>query len=102
MLRVDEGAEIQEGSFVQVIFPVLDGEATIPATVVGADKGTVRMRFDPLTLQEEEALTMVLYSRADTWLGWGETREVDRPLRKPGAHFFTLTVGLQTDVCPGA
>jgi len=31
-------------------------------------------------MQEEEALTMVLYSRADTWLGWGEAREVDRPL----------------------
>ncbi len=31
-------------------------------------------------MQEEEALTMVLYSRADTWLGWGETREADKPL----------------------
>ena len=27
---------------------------------------------------------MVLYSRADTWLGWGETREADRPLTSLG------------------
>jgi cellulose synthase (UDP-forming) len=87
MLKVDDGADIPEGASVQIIFPVLDGEATIPATVVGAGNGVVRMRFDPLNLQEEEALTMVLYSRADTWLGWGETREVDRPLRSLGRIF---------------
>jgi cellulose synthase (UDP-forming) len=27
---------------------------------------------------------MILYSRADTWLGWGESREVDRPMRSLG------------------
>ena len=71
----------------QLIFPVLDGEATIPATVVSTRGGVVRARFDPLTMQEEEALTMVLYSRADTWLGWGETREVDKPMRSLGRIF---------------
>ena len=30
---------------------------------------------------------MVLYSRADTWLGWGETREADRPLTSLGRIF---------------
>ena len=55
------------------MFPVLDGDATLPATVVGVDGRTCcGHQFDPLTMQEEEALTMVLYSRADTWLGWGE------------------------------
>ncbi len=84
MLRFESEREVALGSAVQLIFPVLDGEATIPATVVRCGRGVMRARFDPLTIQEEEALTMVLYSRADTWLGWGETREVDQPMRSLG------------------
>ena len=29
---------------------------------------------------------MVLYSRADSWLGWGESRESDNVMRQPGPH----------------
>jgi cellulose synthase (UDP-forming) len=80
MLKTDERMKAKVGDQVQMIFPVLDGDATLPATVVGIDDRVIRAHFDPLTTQEEEALTMVLYSRADTWLGWGEAREIDRPL----------------------
>ena len=80
MLKTDERLKARVGDQVQMVFPVLDGDATLPATVVGVDDKVLRAHFDPLTTQEEEALTMVLYSRADTWLGWGEAREVDRPL----------------------
>jgi cellulose synthase (UDP-forming) len=80
MLRTDAEVNALPGDQVRLVFPVLDGDATLPATVVGVEGRTLRAHFDPLTTQEEEALTMVLYSRADTWLGWGESREVDRPL----------------------
>jgi cellulose synthase (UDP-forming) len=81
MLTTEEELNAQPGDSVRLVFPVLDGDAMLPATVVGVDNGrTLRAQFEPLTLQEEEALTMVLYSRADTWLGWGEAREADRPL----------------------
>jgi cellulose synthase (UDP-forming) len=80
MLQLDEAMEIPGGEPVQLVFPVLDGDATLPATIVDVRGSTLRAYFDPLTIQEEEALTMVLYSRADTWLGWGESREIDRPL----------------------
>jgi cellulose synthase (UDP-forming) len=80
-LRIDETVETTAGERVQLIFPALDGEAYLPATVVGTSSGIMRAHFAPLTVQEEEALTMILYSRADTWLGWRETRERDRPLR---------------------
>jgi cellulose synthase (UDP-forming) len=74
------------GDPVRLVFPVLDGTATLPATVIAVEMGgkELRAQFDPLTLQEEEALTMILYSRADTWLGWGKAREADRPLRSMG------------------
>ena len=79
-INIDRSFTALPGESVKLVFPVLDGDATLPATVVSADGRSLRAQFDPLTLQEEEALTMVLYSRADTWLGWGEAREPDRPL----------------------
>ena len=80
-VQVDRSFTAVPGDQVRLVFPVLDGDATLPATVISADGRSLRAQFDPLNLQEEEALTMVLYSRADTWLGWGEAREADRPLR---------------------
>ena len=80
MIRGEERIAAHTGDAISLIFPVLDGEATLPATVIAVDGNVMRAHFDPLTLQQEEALAMVLYSRADTWLGWGESREVDRPL----------------------
>jgi len=71
---------LQPGQTLNFTFPVLDGEATLPATVVECTGPTLRAQFDPLQIHQEEALTMLLYSRADSWLGWGEAREADRPL----------------------
>ncbi|ADW69097.1 UDP-forming cellulose synthase catalytic subunit [Granulicella tundricola] len=80
MVTTDRSFTALPGESVKLIFPVLDGDASLPGTIVSADGRSIRAQFDPLNLQEEEALTMVLYSRADTWLGWGEAREADRPL----------------------
>jgi cellulose synthase (UDP-forming) len=94
MINVDQDLYIPDGESVRITFPVLDGDATLPATVIGVRDNVLRVQFDPLTLQEEEALTMVLYSRADTWLGWGETREADRPLKSLGLIFQLAWHGL--------
>ena len=80
MLNMERPVGLPIGTKISLVFPVLDGDATLPATVLEMDGRTMRAYFDPLTMQEEEALTMVLYSRADTWLGWGEARERDKPL----------------------
>ncbi len=81
MLEMDQDHGLEPGTSACILFPVLDGEAGLPATILRVSGTELRAQFDPLTLQEEETLTQVLYSRADTWLGWGETREPDRPLR---------------------
>jgi cellulose synthase (UDP-forming) len=83
-INVERPFSAAPGESVKLVFPVLDGDAILPATVVSAGSNSLRAQFDPLTLQEEESLTMVLYSRADTWLGWGEAREIDRPLTSLG------------------
>jgi cellulose synthase (UDP-forming) len=99
MIRMERDFIATPGDAIKLTLPVLDGNATLPATLVGISGNTLRAQFDPLTLQEEEALTMVLYSRADTWLGWGETREADKPLTSLGRiiklAFFGLTRALR-------
>ncbi len=40
-----------------------------------------------LSIQEQEVLTIALFSRADSWLGWGESRESDNVLRSLGRIF---------------
>jgi len=91
MIRMERDFTAKPGDSVKLTLPVLDGNATLPATLVGVSGNVLRAQFDPLTLQEEEALTMVLYSRADTWLGWGETREADKPLTSL-ARIFKLAL----------
>ncbi|MDE3104609.1 MAG: UDP-forming cellulose synthase catalytic subunit, partial [Acidobacteriota bacterium] len=94
MVRMDHEFTATMGEAVKVTLPVLDATATLPATVVGIRKDSLHIQFDPLTLQEEEALTMILYSRADSWLGWGETREPDRPMKSLALIFHLAWKGL--------
>jgi cellulose synthase (UDP-forming) len=69
------------GDLVKVLLPLRIGDAEMPATVVGIEGRTLRVQFQQLSLFDEELLTTILYSRADAWLNWGDTREKDRPLR---------------------
>jgi len=82
------------GDPVRFVFPMLDGTATLPATVVTVEGETLRAKFDSLNLQEAEALTMILYSRADTWLGPREAREPDHPMRSLGRILRLSLYGL--------
>jgi cellulose synthase (UDP-forming) len=80
-LKVAGQHALSAGEWVTLLLPMRVGDAELPATVVGTGGGMVRLQFGELSLLEQEMLTTVLYSRADAWLGWGETREPDRPLR---------------------
>jgi cellulose synthase (UDP-forming) len=80
-LKMTEPVHVAKGQTVRIVFPLRMGDAELPATVVAMENDTLRLQFEALTLVEEELLTMILYSRADTWLGWGEARENDRPMR---------------------
>ena len=82
------------GDPVRFVFPLLDGTATLPATVVAIEEEMLRAKFDSLNLQETEALTMILYSRADTWLGPREAREPDHPMRSLGRILRLSLYGL--------
>ncbi|MEZ2346356.1 UDP-forming cellulose synthase catalytic subunit [Terriglobus sp. RCC_193] len=95
MMETDEAAMVEGGEPVRIHFPVLDGEESLPATIVRVNGTELRAQFDPLSIPEEEALTQVLYSRADTWLGWGEAREADRPLKSLARILSLAVIGLK-------
>jgi cellulose synthase (UDP-forming) len=82
--RMDQAVKAAAGDPIKFVFPVLDGSATLPATVVATDGGELRAQFHSLSLQEDEALTMILYSRADAWLDLGKARLADDPARSLG------------------
>jgi cellulose synthase (UDP-forming) len=94
MMKMERDFTVVTGDSIKLTLPVLDGSATLPATVIEVSGNILRAQFDPLTMQEEEALTMVLYSRADTWLGWGENREPDQPLKSLGRILELSVIGL--------
>jgi len=78
--RMQGPIHAEVGDSVRFVFPLLDGTATLPARVVEYEGEMLRAKFDSLNLQETEALTMILYSRADTWLNLREECQVKRPL----------------------
>ncbi len=93
-IRFDENVELAPQTQVRLAFPMPTAGMDIPATVVSSEGSVLRVRFENLTIPEQEVLTMVLYSRADSWLGWGESRESDNVLESLGRIFQISMHGL--------
>jgi cellulose synthase (UDP-forming) len=83
-IRFNEGVDLAPQTEIRLVFPTPSGTHDLPAIVVSAEGSVLRVRFENLSIAEQEVLTMVLYSRADSWLGWGESRESDNVLRSLG------------------
>ena len=60
-------------------------ERALPAEVLESDGRSVRVRFAPLSMEEESALVRAIFSRADAWLSWEHSHPQDRPLRTLGS-----------------
>ena len=56
-------------------------ERALSARVVECTGDVARVRFDPLSVDEEAHLVRAIFSRADAWLGWTRGHRRDRPLR---------------------
>ncbi len=90
-IRFSEAQDLEPQAPLQLIFPLPGVETPLPATVVSSEGPVLRLRFQPLSIAEQEVLTMVLYSRADSWLGWGESRESD-DIGKSMYRIFTISL----------
>jgi cellulose synthase (UDP-forming) len=94
-IRLIEPADITPGEIAYLAFPTSSVEGDLPVTIVSGEPMMIRSKFNELTIPEQELLTMVLYSRADTWLGWGESREIDQPMKSLGRIFYISFQGLK-------
>ena len=55
-------------------------EQPLPVEVVDCRNGTLRLRFCPLSIEEESGLVQAIFSRANAWVDWGAGRPSDHPL----------------------
>jgi cellulose synthase (UDP-forming) len=83
-ITLEKAFALPPDSQIQVIYPLRRRQASFPASVVSVSGANLRLKYKELSLEEEELLTLVLYSRADSWLSRSERREADRPLRSFG------------------
>jgi cellulose synthase (UDP-forming) len=90
-IRLNEPLNIAPDTPVHLSFSRASGGVLLHATVVSLEESVLRVRFDNLSIAEQEALTLALYSRADSWLGWGEGRESDHVLRSLG-HILLISM----------
>jgi cellulose synthase (UDP-forming) len=90
-LRLEEPRALAIGSAIEAVYPLRDGQASFRATVVSANGVDLRLKYERFSVEQEELMTLILYSRADTWLTQSEKREVDRPLRSFG-HLVALSI----------
>ena len=97
-MRFDETLKVTPGTSLRLRFPAVAAACDVPATVVSSEGPVQRVRFENLSIAEEEVLTMMLYSRADSWLGWGQSREGDNVLRSMGMVFIISMRGLAATI----
>jgi cellulose synthase (UDP-forming) len=93
-IRFDEALKVAPETKLRLVFPGPTPGISVPATVVSSDGSVQRVRFENLSIIEEEVLTTVLYSRADSWLGSGESRKDDKVLYSMGRVFLISMHGL--------
>lgn len=79
-IPVTDGMKLVVGSHLHVSFPEQTGDMEIHAAVIGQEGPVLRLKFDKLTIEEEETLTRAIYSRADAWITQPGAMEEDRPL----------------------
>jgi cellulose synthase (UDP-forming) len=95
-IRFSEPLDLAPEAQVRLVFPLPAGANDLRASVVSSEGSVLRVKFQDLSIPEQELLTTVLYSRADSWLGWGEARESDNVLRSLHRIFQISMHGLFT------
>ncbi|MGA2961509.1 MAG: UDP-forming cellulose synthase catalytic subunit, partial [Candidatus Korobacteraceae bacterium] len=80
-VEIPQSIKIETGEKLNFYFASKPDGCNFQPVVVGQEGNKLRLSFGEITLEQEEVLTRVLYSRANSWINWNEKRGVDRPLR---------------------
>jgi len=83
MVVLDRHAALNPGEEVNVRLHLDDEPFEVPAMVAEVSHCDVRLAYQQLTMEQESAITSLIYGRADSWLSWRKV-EHDRPLHSLG------------------
>ncbi len=83
-LRIGQGEPLAIGERLLLQIALFDKVHDFPCTLVGLDEFSVRLNFLPLSLAEERNLVLILYGRADAWIGIRARNARDRILSSLG------------------
>jgi len=78
--KFDAPVRLKRGSRVTLIFDGPDSACEIPAIVVQSRRRRQQFFFPTLSLQQEQYLVNLVYSRPEAWVYWHRSRSSDRPL----------------------
>ena len=81
------------GDKVKIAFPLEDADHSFAARVVHIDRGETRFAFEITSVEEQEAVTRVMYLTADRWLDWNDGRAPNSMLGSFGAVFVASIFG---------
>ena len=79
-IEAPSGWNLMPGDTVQVGLELKANQTALPAVVVEVEGKSIRLAFGRLSLEQEEFLAQVIYSRGDAWLN-SRDAEIDRPFR---------------------
>jgi cellulose synthase (UDP-forming) len=79
-IYLEEPVALLRGDKVSIVLQTPAGETALPARVLLLRGKKLRVRFDNLSIAEQEQLTLAMFSRADTWLDWSRNKTADHPL----------------------
>jgi cellulose synthase (UDP-forming) len=98
-MTLDRSVELQEFASIEVIYPMDEQEVVLPAHIIGRKGLQIRFQYESLSLAQQELLTRVLYSRADSWIS-SEPHPSDRPLQSLWMIFRLSLRGIRYSI-PG-
>ncbi|MBI4909624.1 MAG: UDP-forming cellulose synthase catalytic subunit [Acidobacteria bacterium] len=93
-LQLDMPADLSPDDSAELIVNLGEDEYVLPVTVRRSQGLLVALHFEFSTLAEHEALTRIVFGRADAWLSWTAGRQEDRLIRSFGRVAATSLRGI--------
>jgi cellulose synthase (UDP-forming) len=93
-LRSERIVDLRPGTHAEVIVRCHEADERFLVQMVESGRNLLRFQFSSADLEQQRALTRIVYSRADSWLNWTEGQQEDRVLRSLFALLFIGVKGL--------
>lgn len=93
-VQMDDPLDLRPGEPAELIFATEEGDFVFPVEVKRSVGLRVALQFTFTKLAEYEALTRIIFGRADSWIAWAEGRQEDRLLRSLGRLLFISARGI--------